>query len=34
MKCWEWGDNDEKVILRLFFNLRHDIRQGIGERGK
>ena len=24
MKCWEQGDYNEKVILWLFFNLRHD----------
>ena len=31
MKCWEWGDNNEKVILWLFFNLRHD-KAGWGDR--
>ena len=24
MKCWEQGDYNKKVILWLFFNLRHD----------
>ena len=31
MKCWEWGDYNEKVILWLFFNLRHD-KAGWGDR--
>ena len=30
MKCWEQGGIDEKVILGLFFNLRHD--KGVGDR--
>ena len=31
MKCWEQGDYNEKVILWLFFNLRHD-QVGWGDR--
>ena len=31
MKCWEQGDYNEKVILWLFFNLRHD-KAGWGDR--
>ena len=34
MKCWEQGDYNDKVILRvrLFFNLRHDMDGGGGDR--
>ena len=31
MKCWEQGDYNEKVMLWLFFNLRHD-KAGWGDR--
>ena len=31
MRCWEQGDINEKVILSLFFNLRHD-NAGWGDR--
>ena len=33
MKCWEQGDIDEKVILRLLFNVRHDKGLGVGGGG-
>ena len=33
MKCWEQGDIDEKVILRLLFNVHHDKGLGVGGGG-